>query len=111
VYTYYIFFRDVFLALTRVHRSFISDIGATGLQPLFIAGSCVTVVFLDLSFLAERWLRHSGQLARNKGRFDKICSVVSIIFSIAGAAGLILLSCFNDRDYDRLHDAFLGLFM
>jgi hypothetical protein len=34
-------------------------------------------------------LRHAGQLARNKGRFDKTCAVGSIFFSIAGALGLI----------------------
>ncbi|KAE8551637.1 hypothetical protein EYB25_005527 [Talaromyces marneffei] len=90
---------------------YISDIGATGIQPLFIAGSAVTVVFLDLSFLAERWLRHSGQLLRNKGRFDKACSIISIIFSFLGAAGLILLSIFNDVDYDEVHDSMLGLFI
>lgn len=90
---------------------YISDIGARGLQPLFIAGSAVTVVFLDLSFLAERWLRHSGQLVQNKGRFDKICSIISIFFSIAGAVGLILLSCFNDVSYPNLHDGFLAMFI
>ena len=37
--------------------AYISDIGAQGLKPLFIAGCCVTTVFLDLSFAAERWLR------------------------------------------------------
>ncbi|EED15313.1 FK506 suppressor Sfk1, putative [Talaromyces stipitatus ATCC 10500] len=90
---------------------YISDIGATGIQPLFIAGSAVTVVFLDLSFLSERWLRHTGKLVRNKGRFDKACSILSILFSIAGAAGLILLSIFDDVHHRSLHDAFLGLFI
>lgn len=90
---------------------YISDIGATGIQPLFIAGSAVTVVFLDLSFIAERWLRHTGKLVRNKGRFDKACSIISLIFSFIGAAGLILLSIFNDRDYKNVHDAMLGVFI
>jgi hypothetical protein len=48
---------------------------------------------------------------RNKGRFDKACSIISIIFSFLGAAGLILLSIFNDVDYQHVHDAMLGLFM
>jgi hypothetical protein len=37
-------------------------------------GLNVTVVFMDLGLLSERWLRHAGQLARNKGRFDKTCA-------------------------------------
>lgn len=48
---------------------------------------------------------------RNKGRFDKACSIISIIFSFIGAAGLILLSIFDDVDYRRVHDAMLGVFM
>ncbi|KAL1987642.1 hypothetical protein VTN96DRAFT_2883 [Rasamsonia emersonii] len=91
--------------------AFISDIGAEGLKPLFIAGSTVTVVFLDLAFLSERWLRHRGVLARNKGFFDKFCSVASIFFSIAGALGLILLSIFDTVNHPHLHDGFLIMFM
>lgn len=41
--------------------AFISDIGAAGLKPLFIAGCSVTAVTFVLSFAAERWLRHSGR--------------------------------------------------
>lgn len=91
--------------------SFISDVGAQGLKPLFIAGSVVMVVFLDLAFLSERWLRHAGQLVPNKGFFDKACAVLSIFFAIAGAAGLILLSIFDTVQYPRLHDGFLLLFL
>ena len=99
------------MGLTETVPRFISDIGAGGLKPLFIAGSTVTVVFLDLAFLSERWLRHSGRLARNKGFFDKFCSVASIFFSIAGALGLILLSIFDTVRHPRLHDGFLIMFM
>ena len=41
--------------------AFISDIGAAGLKPLFIAGCSVTAVTFVLSFAVERWLRHSGR--------------------------------------------------
>ncbi|KAJ5894384.1 Frag1/DRAM/Sfk1 family-domain-containing protein [Penicillium taxi] len=91
--------------------AYISDVGAEGLKPLFITGSVITVVFLDLAFLSERWLRHAGQLLPNKGILDKACACLSIFFSIAGALGLILLSCFDTRHYPRLHDGFLIMFM
>ncbi|KAJ5625984.1 hypothetical protein N7510_002293 [Penicillium lagena] len=102
--------------LKRLHQAngtirYISDIGASGLKPLFIAGSAVTVVFLDLSFLAERWLRHSGQLVPNKGLFDKTCAILSIFFAIAGALGLILLSIFDTKNHHHLHDGFLVMFI
>lgn len=98
------------LSLTTSPR-YISDVGAYGLKPLFIAGSVVTVVFLDLAFLSERWLRHAGQLAPNKGKFDKACAILSLFFAVAGAAGLILLSIFDTARHPKLHDGFLALFL
>lgn len=95
----------------RFSYRYISDVGAQGLKPLFIAGSVVTVVFLDLAFLSERWLRHSNQLASNKGRLDKACAIASIFFAIAGAAGLILLSIFDTLRHPKQHDGFIALFM
>ncbi|EAU31704.1 conserved hypothetical protein [Aspergillus terreus NIH2624] len=91
--------------------AYISDIGAQGLKPLFITGSVITVVFLDLSFIAERWLRHAGQLVPNKGWFDKACAIASIFFSIAGAMGLILLSCYDTLRHPHMHDGFLVMFL
>ncbi|QKX62643.1 uncharacterized protein TRUGW13939_09804, partial [Talaromyces rugulosus] len=93
------------------HVPYISDIGARGLKPLFIAMGSVTVVTLDLAFLAERWMRHSGHLVRNKGRFDKACSIISLFFAAAGAAGLILLTIFDTVRHPSMHRAFLGLFI
>lgn len=57
--------------------AFISDIGAQGLKPLFITGCIVTTIFLDLSFAAERWLRHTGRLAKNLGMAEKVLSGLS----------------------------------
>ncbi|KAJ5325195.1 Frag1/DRAM/Sfk1 [Penicillium brevicompactum] len=90
---------------------YISHIGAEGIKPLFIAGSAVTVVFMDLSLLAERWLRHAGQLAKNRGRFDKACAIGSIAFSVTGALGLILLSIFDAKRHHNQHYGFLIMFI
>lgn len=91
--------------------AYISDIGAQGLQPLFIAGSAVTVVVFDAVFISERWLRHRGRLAHNTSRAQKILSICAIIFAVIGAAGLILLTIFDTVDYPNAHDAFLAVFM
>ncbi|KAI9039084.1 Frag1/DRAM/Sfk1 family protein [Aspergillus affinis] len=91
--------------------AYISDVGAQELKPLFIGGSVVTVVFLDLSFVAERWLRHAGQLVPNKGKIDKACAIGSIFFSVVGALGLILLSCFDTLRHPHKHVGFLGMFL
>lgn len=65
------------------HIAYISDVGAQGLKPLFIAGACVTTIFLDLSFASERYLRHTGRLAKNLGQTEKILSILSSIYSEA----------------------------
>lgn len=93
------------------HIAYISDVGAFGLKPLFIAGSVITTVFLDLAFVSERWLRHTGRLAQNTSKAQKILSAFSIIFAIAGSAGLICLSIFDTYHHHRLHDGFLLLFI
>ncbi|KAL9067245.1 MAG: hypothetical protein Q9161_007045 [Pseudevernia consocians] len=93
------------------HIAYISDIGAQGLKPLFIAGCCCTTVFLDCSFASERWLRHTGRLAKNLGVAEKVLSGLSIIFAIAGTCGLILLSIFDTLHHPHLHDGFLLLFL
>ncbi len=89
----------------------ISDVGAFTLKPLFIAGSVLTTLFLDLAFLSERWLRHNGRLARNTTRKEKILSVLSIIFAVVGTGGLVCLSIFDAYRYGGVHNICLALFM
>jgi len=93
------------------HIAYISDVGAFELKPLFIAGSCVTTVFLDLAFASERWLRHRGRLAPNTSTFEKVLSGLSIAFAICGTAGLILLSIFDTYHHPHIHDGCLLLFI
>ncbi|KAJ6098550.1 hypothetical protein N7467_000085 [Penicillium canescens] len=90
---------------------YISHIGAERLKPLFVAGCVVTGVFLTLSLLSERWLRHAGQLARNRDLFDKSCAIGSIFFALTGALGVILLSIFDTKHHQHLHYGFLAMFI
>ncbi|KAK3378042.1 Frag1/DRAM/Sfk1 family-domain-containing protein [Podospora didyma] len=91
--------------------AYISDVGASRLKPLFVTGCVVTSVFLDISFLADLWLRHRGRLVPNTTRGEKILSALTIVFAILGTVGLILLSVFDTAHHPRLHDVFLLLFI
>lgn len=91
--------------------AYISDIGAQGLKPLFIAMSTVTVVSFDIAFILERWLRHTGKLAPNTSIWQKIYSGISIVAAIAGGVGLILLTIFDCVHHNRLHNIFLAVFI
>lgn len=91
--------------------AYISDVAAQTLKPLFIAGCCVTTLFLDLSFLSDRWLRHRGRLVPETTVSQKVLSGLTIFFALIGTCGLILLSIFDTLRYMKLHDIFLLLFI
>ncbi|KAF2831982.1 hypothetical protein CC86DRAFT_280767 [Ophiobolus disseminans] len=90
---------------------YISDIGADTLQPMFIALSAASVITFDLAFLFERYLRHTGKLARNTSHWQKVYSACATIAAIAGAAGLILLTIFDNKNHNKLHNIFLCVFI
>ncbi|KAF4585466.1 hypothetical protein GQ602_004771 [Ophiocordyceps camponoti-floridani] len=91
--------------------AFISDIGAFRLKPLFIVGSTVTSVTLNLAFIAERWLRHNGRLLPNGSFTEKLLSALTIIFAGLGGGGLILLTIFDTWLHHVKHNAFLVIFI
>ena len=91
--------------------AYISDVGATFLKPLFIAGSTTMVVVFDLAFISERWLRHKNRLTPNYSRREVWLSICAILAAIVGAAGLIFLSIFDTKHYPTVHDSMLGVFI
>lgn len=91
--------------------AYISDVGATRLKPLFITGCVITTIFLDISFLSDRWLRHRGRLVPETTKGQKVLSALTIFWALVGTAGLILLSIFDTLRHPKLHDIFLLLFM
>jgi len=91
--------------------AYISDVGAQKLKPLFITGCVITTIFLDISFLSDRWLRHRGRLVPNTTVSEKVLSGLTILFALVGTVGLILLSIFDTLRHPKLHDVFLLLFM
>ncbi|KAF1845768.1 uncharacterized protein K460DRAFT_312518 [Cucurbitaria berberidis CBS 394.84] len=93
------------------HIPYISDIGADVLKPMFIAMSAITVVTFDLAFIFERWLRHAGRLTPNTSVWQKVYSTLATIAAVVGAAGLILLSIFDAKRHNKLHNIFLGVFI
>ncbi|KAK0652231.1 Frag1/DRAM/Sfk1 family-domain-containing protein [Cercophora newfieldiana] len=91
--------------------AYISDVGASRLKPLFVTGCVLTTVLLDISFGADRYLRHKGRLVPNASTTEKVLSGLTIFFAIIGTAGLILLSVFDTISHPMLHDVFLLFFI
>ncbi|RYO87112.1 hypothetical protein DL764_008908 [Monosporascus ibericus] len=91
--------------------AYISDVGAAKLKPLFVAGCIVTTIFLDLSFAADRFLRHRGRLVPNVSLREKVYFGLTIVFAIVGTVGLTCLSGFDTLHYPQLHNIFLVVFI
>ncbi|KAJ5946505.1 hypothetical protein N7454_003344 [Penicillium verhagenii] len=81
---------------------FISDIGARELKPLFMAGSIITMLFMNISFY---------QFLHHKEHVNKIYMYLSFLFAIFGSFGLVMLSVFDNLDHLILHDSFVAVFM
>ncbi|KAJ7911502.1 Frag1/DRAM/Sfk1 [Mycena leptocephala] len=91
--------------------AYISDVGADILKPLFVTGCSITAVTFFLSLVIERYLRHSGRLIPTMRRREKYFSVLAVLGSVVGGAGLILLSVFDTKRHQKLHRGFLLMFM
>ncbi|KAK9447110.1 Frag1/DRAM/Sfk1 family-domain-containing protein [Limtongia smithiae] len=94
---------------TRV--PYISDIAASGIKPLFIAGDATQGVFYILAFSAERYLRHRGRLERNHRVAEKVMSGLAIWWCFFGQVGLLMLSIFDTYRNHRGHMINVGLFI
>lgn len=91
--------------------AYISDVGAYRLKPLFITGCAVSAVFLNFSIFSDRWLRHRGRLVPNASTGEKVLTILSIVFAVAGGVGWILLAVFDTHNYTYLHRVFLVIFI
>ena len=70
------------------------------------------MLFLNLSVIEkQRPLRDAGNLGWTKVPIHTVCAYSSIVLSIAGSIGLILLSCFDYFHYTTVHYSSLALFM
>lgn len=91
--------------------SFISDIGAHEMQPLFIAAGTIAVVTFTITFMIERWLRHVGHLPRHNSKLEKVLSTLAFVAALVGMVGLICVACFTEIRNHAAHNTFLTLFM
>lgn len=85
--------------------AYISDIGASGVKALFVAGASVTALFFFLTLLV---IRFNIKLKR---RLEWWTDALSLLFGTMGAVALVLLTVFDTKRYTSLHRLFLFLFM
>lgn len=90
---------------------YISDIGATNLQPLFIACAGFQAIFFVGTFLAEFILRKQRKLQPYVSSKQAIWQWVSIVSSVIGQIGIICVAVFNLVHHHNTHYLMVVVFI
>jgi len=96
---------------SRLHPLYISDIGATNLQPLFISCVGFQSIFFVGSLVMECYLRTHGKLQPYVSRKQLRLSILSIICACIGQLGILFVSIFNTRAFHTVHLTMVGVFI
>ena len=111
-----------------IQKSFISDIGAFRLQPLFISGGTLTSVCLLATIIAVHYHYHhhyhhhgsnsnetshhhnqAQQQQSSPPKYKKVFSVLAIVFAILASPCQIALTVFDNHAHPVLHKVLLFL--
>eukprot|EP01111_Echinosteliopsis_oligospora_P019976 TRINITY_DN993_c0_g1_i1.p1 TRINITY_DN993_c0_g1~~TRINITY_DN993_c0_g1_i1.p1 ORF type:complete len:392 (-),score=87.74 TRINITY_DN993_c0_g1_i1:36-1211(-) len=90
--------------------AYISDVGADN-KGLFISLATVAAILFITTLALDRALRKHSRLPGFWRRRENVFSVLSITFGTIGALALILLTIFDDANYDNAHWAFTAIFI
>ncbi|ODV96142.1 hypothetical protein PACTADRAFT_67363 [Pachysolen tannophilus NRRL Y-2460] len=91
---------------------YLSDIGATSLQPLFIACAGFQGLFYFITFVCEFFLRLNKKLIPGfYNKDEKNLSFAAIIFAAIGQLGILMVSIFNTHNFSRVHVIMLCVFI
>ncbi|KAH3673390.1 hypothetical protein WICPIJ_009778 [Wickerhamomyces pijperi] len=87
---------------------YISDIGATNLQPVFISFVCLSCLVHFFSVGCMLYLRIFYQGVQ---RDVKWVGIVGLVFLGISQIGITCVSCFNTHIFQHVHAAFLAIFI
>ena len=90
---------------------YISDIGATNLQPLFISCVGFQAIFFVGTPLIELFLRKTHRIQPYVGRWQPYFAVGTIVCAIIGQLGILFVSIFNTNLFHEVHLLMVGVFI
>lgn len=100
-----------FMGETDQNPVYISDIGATNLQPLFISCTGFQLIFFVGTLLMEYVLRRMKKLQPYVSNKQPWFAIVSIICAVIGQLGILFVSIFNTRNFHTVHITMVGVFI
>lgn len=90
---------------------YISDIGATNLQPLFIACVGFQMIFFIGTLVMEYVLRKKKKLQPYVSKKQPIFAIISIVFAVIGQLGILFVACFRSPSFKTVHLSMVGVFI
>lgn len=90
---------------------YISDVGATNLQPLFISCAGFQAIFFVGTLIMEFYLRRAHKLQPYVLDRQPKFAIVSIVCAVIGQLGIIFVSIFNTKNFHRVHISMVGVFI
>lgn len=90
---------------------YISDIGATNLQPLFIACVGFQMIFFIGTLVMEYVLRKKKKLQPYVSTKQPTFAIISIIFAVIGQLGILFVSIFKTSKYKTVHLSMVCVFI
>lgn len=90
---------------------YISHIGATNLQPLFISCSGAQGIFYCITLVFEYRLRKSGKLQYWFKKDERNLIFAACVLAIIGQLGILFCSIFNTNDFHTVHASMLVIFI
>lgn len=84
--------------------SFISDIGAFHLKPVFIAGCTITALTFMGTIFSVHYVRYSSHTyALQDSRWRKAVSVVAVVSGLVACGALLLLTIYDTYKFHEVH--------
>lgn len=90
---------------------YISDIGATSLQPVFIACTGFQLIFFLGTLVMEYILRTKQKLQPYVSTKQPKFAVISILCAVIGQLGILFVSIFKTDKYPTVHLTMVGVFI
>lgn len=90
---------------------YLSDIGATNLQPLFISCAGFQAIFFVGTLAAGMFLRKTHRIQPYITHHQPRLAIASIILAIIGQLGILFVSIFNTKNFHAVHLTMVGVFI
>ncbi|EEQ45212.1 conserved hypothetical protein [Candida albicans WO-1] len=91
---------------------YISDIGATNLQPLFISCSGFQAIFFVGTLIMGFYLRYkSGKIQPYISKHQPRLAIASIVCAAIGQLGIVFVAIFNTKNFHPVHISMVGVFI